>query len=187
MVGKSKPLDGKKKQPKIRLTKEQKLHVAQLIQIENRIALCREYIELWSKFFHFFSEDLAGRPISPEEEKGFFQMMSALARKHFLFTELMAETFSGSGAVLEILIKAVSLSNLKSLDDSSLSKLELDWHTQFLQMNVALGRLLRRLPPGTDIDALLGRSVDSAKGSKDATGAKAAKKGKEAKKEESES
>ena len=135
-----------KKPEKIRLTKQQKVRVAQMIRIENRISVCREYIQVWSRFFQFFADDIQSREIKPQEEKAFFQTVTMLARKHFLFTELMGETFEYADKVLDVLISASSLSSIKSLDEATLGKLELDWHTLFLDMNVTLGRLLRLMP-----------------------------------------
>jgi len=143
---------------KIRLTKEQKIRVSQMLRLENRISVCREYIRLWSNFFELFAEDLTKRQITEQEEKKFFQTITGLARKHFLFCELMADTFNGGDKILDILVNSVALSNVKAMNESTLSKLELDWHALFLDMNVAMGRLLRKLPAGMKIDDALAQA-----------------------------
>jgi hypothetical protein len=140
---------------KVRLTKEQKIRVSQMIRLENRISVCREYIKLWSKFFELFADDIQKRQISEQEEKAFFQTVTALARKLFLFMELTGDTFSGGDKILDVLVSSVALSNIKAMNEATLQKLEHDWHTIFLDMNVALGRLLRKLPGGTRIDDAL--------------------------------
>ena len=142
--------DGKRRSgPKVvrvKLTKEQALYVDDMVRLENRIAVCREYISLWMNFFRFFAEDLTDKEITPEEEKGFFQVSSQLARKHFLFVEQMGGTFDRGNDVMSVLCSSVSLSNIQGMQENTRSKLELDWHSLFLDMNKALGRLLRLLP-----------------------------------------
>jgi hypothetical protein len=179
-VGKSKSAAARKSE-KVRLTKQQKIQVGRMIRLENRISVCREYIQLWSRFFQFFAEDLRERPIKPEEEKAFFQALTLLAHKHFLFNELMGDTFSGGEKILDVLVRATSLNAIKQMDEGSLSKFELEWHSLFLDMNVALGRLLRLMPAGMKINEMLAHAEAVAKGGKapDAKKAKKAKKGAE--------
>ncbi|MBI1784848.1 hypothetical protein HYR69_06860 [Candidatus Sumerlaeota bacterium] len=148
----------KLKPAKIKLSKEQKIRAAQMIRLENRISVCREYIRLWSKLFELFADDIQKRQITEQEEKAFFQTVTALARKHFLFCELLSDTFDAGDKIMDVLVNAVALSNIKAMNEATLSKLELDWHQLFLEMNVALGRLLRRLPAGTKLDDALAKA-----------------------------
>lgn len=134
---------------RIRLTKSQKIRVGQIIRIENRISVNREYIRLWGHLFRFFTAFEQDKKFTPEEEKSFFQVVTALARKQFLFCELTGEHFQERDKLLEILTACESLGNLNYLDSATREKLELDAHSLLLEMNVTLGRLLR-LMPGTD-------------------------------------
>jgi hypothetical protein len=143
---------------KVRLTKQQKIRAAQIIRIENRISVCRQYIKLWAQLFRFFAEPTPGRKATPDEEKAFFQVITALARKHFLFNELMGDTFSLPDKIMEVLYEASSLQKIISLDEVALAKLELEWHTLFIEMNVGLGRLLRLMPGSLSIDEMLAQS-----------------------------
>jgi len=158
VIGKPAAATGKAKPPKVKLSKEQKIRVGQMISLENRITVCREYIKLWSKFFELFADDIQKRQITEQEEKAFFQTITALARKHFLFCEMMSDAFDGGDKVMDILVNSVALSNIKAMNEATLSKLELEWHSTFLDMNVGLGRLLRRLPPNTKIDEALAKA-----------------------------
>lgn len=134
------------KQAAIKLTKEQKMYVEDLVKLDNRIVVCREYINLWMQFFRFFAEDLADKEISPVEEKGFFHVMSQLSRKQFMFVELMADKFDRGNDIMSVLTMAVSLAHIQLMPENTRSKLELDWHGLFLDMNKTLGRLLRSYP-----------------------------------------
>ncbi len=142
----------------IKISKEQKVRVAQMIRLDNRISVCREYIRLWSQFFQLFADDIHQRQITDQEEKAFFQTVTALSRKHYLFCELMGDFFEGGDKIMEVLVNSVTLSNIKAMNQPTLDKLELDWHTLFLDMNVALGRLLRLLPAGMKIDDALAKA-----------------------------
>lgn len=162
----------RKKQEKIKLTKQQQQNVGQMISLENRISVCRDYIGLWSRFFRFFAEELHDRQIKPEEEKAFFQTVTLLARKHFLFTELMDDAFEEGDQVIEVLAQTVSLTHIKNMDEGTLSKLELDWHTLFLNMNQTLGRLVRRMPGGLKLNEALKQATEKAREAKAGGGAK---------------
>ena len=43
---------------KFKLTKEQTAYVENAVTLNNRIAVCREYIALWTQYFRFFADDL---------------------------------------------------------------------------------------------------------------------------------
>lgn len=131
---------------KFKLTKEQSHYVAEFVKLDTRIAVCREYINLWTQYFRFFAEDLQKKEITPEEEKGFFQVATQLARKHFHFVETMGDCFERGSDIINLLATGNSLSSLQAMQENTLSKFELDWHTLFLDMYKALGRLLRLLP-----------------------------------------
>jgi hypothetical protein len=137
---------GVQKQVRFKLKKEQKIYVEDLVRLDNRIVVCREYIAMWMKFFRFFAEDLSEKEITPAEEKAFFQTMSQLGRKHFLFVELMGDKFERGPDIIGVMGMAVSLAHIQNMPENTRSKLELDWHSLFLDMNKALGRLLRELP-----------------------------------------
>ncbi|MEN6625872.1 MAG: TM2 domain-containing protein [Candidatus Sumerlaeia bacterium] len=153
---------GKKgeKQAAIHLTKEQKMYVEDLIKLDNRIVVCREYINLWMQFFRFFAEDLSEKEITPAEEKQFFQVMSQLARKQFMFVELMADKFDRGNDIMNVLTMAVSLAHIQLMQENTRSKLELDWHGLFLDMNKTLGRLLRSYPGNMTLSQALEATKD---------------------------
>lgn len=134
------------KKEKIRISKAQKIQVNKMIKIENRIATCREYLRLWAQLFRFFNDISPETAATPEQEKQFFQITTALARKHFLFCELMADAFHSPDKILEVLTQLTSLERVRQMDEPTFQKLQLEWHTLFIEMNVTLGRLLRQMP-----------------------------------------
>ena len=118
-----------------------------LMRIENRVAVLKEYSELWQQFFTFFSDSLAERQITAQEEQEFSQIVSILALNQFKMAELTKDVFKDGPKVLDILKDSVSLVHLKSLPENSFNKLQVDWHTLFISMNKGLGKLLSQLPP----------------------------------------
>lgn len=119
----------------------------QFLRLENRIAVCREYAELWQEFFQFFSDDFEEKGITEQMENEFENTMSVLALNHFKFQELCGDYMKDSQAILSILSDAVSLQVIRDMTESSRSKLMVEWHTTFIEMNKALGKMLGQLTP----------------------------------------
>ena len=116
------------------------------MNVEARINLCREYTKLWSDFFKTFADGLEGKKIYPNEEKTFNQIITLLAMQHYKFAEMMGDYLPDPDGILDVLGQAVSLQNLKELSDAQFSKLQVEWHTEFIAMNKCLGKLLAELP-----------------------------------------
>lgn len=159
---------------KFKLTKEQTAYVDDLVKLDNRILICREYIAMWTNYFRFIAETLDRKEVTPEEEKGFFQLATQLARKHFQFVELMGDCFDRAGDIINLLATGSSLAMLQGMQEQTRSKFELDWHSIFLDLNKALGRLVRMLPGNMTLSEALA-SLDN-RGAVPAAGAKPAKK-----------
>lgn len=137
---------GKVKEAKIKLTKEQKAFVKEQISLQNRIKVCLDFIGLWKEFFKAFSEDREDREITLAEEKAFFQLVTKIARKQFMFTQLMGDHFDRGEDLMKTLAMAPSLTHIENMPEASRSKLEMDWHGLYLDINKTLGHLLRMLP-----------------------------------------
>jgi hypothetical protein len=117
-----------------------------ILTTENRINVCRDYTKLWAEFFKFFAEGLQDKKITEKDEVAFDRLISLLALNHFKFTELMGSRLKDPDAILDVLADAVSLSNLKAMSEAQSSKLQIDWHTLFIEMNKCLGKLNAELP-----------------------------------------
>lgn len=121
-----------------------------LTAIDNKIATAREYTRLWQEYFKFFADGFDERKIFEEDERKFFMLMNVLAMNHFRFTELSAPHFKGGDDVLRVLTETPSLAAIKSMSEAQFSKLLIDWHTLFIAMNKAIGKLNAQLPPPTE-------------------------------------
>jgi hypothetical protein len=117
-----------------------------ILTIENRISVCRDYTKLWAEFFKFFAEGLHDKKVTEKDEAGFDKIVSLVALNHFKFVELMGDRFKDPEGILEVLTNSVSLSHLKSMSEAQFSKLQVDWHTLFIEMNKCLGKLNAELP-----------------------------------------
>lgn len=113
----------------------------QLTSLDNRISVVVAYKNLWQDYFRFFADGFEGKKILDKDEQGFFHVMNLLATNHYRFTELSAEYFKDGNAILDILTETVSLSAMKQMSEAQFSKLCIDWHTVFINMNKAIGKL----------------------------------------------
>lgn len=125
----------------------QKLLQKQITSLDNRIATCREYTRLWQEYFKYFADGFPEeRQISEEEERNFFMVMNVLAQNHYRFVELSAPHFKDGEGLLKVLTETPSLKVLQGMSEAQFSKLQIDWHTLFISMNKAIGKLNAQLP-----------------------------------------
>lgn len=113
----------------------------QLTTLDNRLAVAGEYKNLWQEYFRFFADGFDDRKITEQDEQGFFHVMNLLATNHFRFVEMAGEYFKDGNSILDILNDTVSLSTLKQMSEAQFGKLCIDWHTVFINMNKAIGKL----------------------------------------------
>lgn len=118
-----------------------------ITRIENRITVCREYTELWQNFFQFFADDLEDVTITEQMETEFQNIINVLALNHYKFSELCGEFMKDTDTILKILSQTDSLATIREMPEATRSKLMIEWHTTFIDMNKALGRLLAQLTP----------------------------------------
>lgn len=118
----------------------------QLTTLDNRLAAITEYKNLWQEYFRYFADGFENRKIQPQEEQGFFRVMNALATKHYRMDELAGDYFKGGNTILSILVETPSLSNMKQMSEGQFGQLCLDWHTAFIAMNKAIGKLNLQMP-----------------------------------------
>ena len=121
--------------------------MARIMAMENRLAVVREYTDLWRQYFTFFTEREEGRKVTDADEQAFFQVMNALAANQFKFTELAHGFFKDGEAVLKVMTDTVSLQQILAMSDAQFSKTQIDWHALFIAMNKAIGRMHAALPP----------------------------------------
>ncbi|MGI8908740.1 MAG: hypothetical protein ACR2IE_19890 [Candidatus Sumerlaeaceae bacterium] len=118
----------------------------QLTHLDNRLATCREYKNLWQEYFKFFADGFEDKKIYERDEQAFFQIMNVLAVNHYRFVELAGDYFKDGEAIVGVLAETVSLQHLKQMSEAQFSKLLIDWHTIFIAMNKAIGKLMMQVP-----------------------------------------
>ncbi len=118
------------------------------LELTNRIAVVRDYAALWQQFFTFFADDnLEERVFTEQEEEEFASIVSLLSLNHYKFQELSRDYFKDPEGILDVLGESVSLAHIRELPAATLGKLQVEWHTLFIGMNKALGRLIGEIPP----------------------------------------
>lgn len=117
------------------------------LRIANRIKVCREYAELWQAYFQFFAELEEDAQITEEMEAEFENVMNILALNHYKFQELCGAYMKDAEAVVKTLSETVSLEVMRTMPEATRSKLLVEWHRTFIDMNKALGKMLAKLTP----------------------------------------
>lgn len=115
-------------------------------RLEDRIKFVEEYIKLWQQFFERFADGFENRKILKRDEDEFARILNSLAHHHYRFTAMVYPNMRDTGGIIKILCSVISLSHLKSLSEAQLSKVQNEWHTLFIDMNKALGRMMARRP-----------------------------------------
>lgn len=118
--------------------------------IENRVSIVREYTRLWQEYFKYFSDGFEDKKIYERDEQAFFQLINVLALNHYRFCEMAGEFFKDRDGILAVLTDTVSLQACKNMSDAQFQKLLVDWHTLYIMMNKAIGKLVNLLPPSED-------------------------------------
>jgi hypothetical protein len=113
----------------------------------NRVLVMRNYLGLWQQYFSYFADNLRDHNITEGEEQEFAEIMSRLAFDHFKFQELSKPHFTAAPKILEVLQETISLEAIKALPDATFSKIQIEWHTLFISMYKALGKMTAELRP----------------------------------------
>lgn len=112
-----------------------------------RLSVIQDYAALWQQFFTFFADDISERQFTEEEEQEFSNTTSLLALNQFKFQECSKGYFKESDTILKVLEEGVSLLHLQLMPEASLNKLQIEWHTLFISMNKAIGKIYKELTP----------------------------------------
>lgn len=116
--------------------------------IQQRVRVCEDYAKLWDEFFRYFgTPDFHDRRILDQDEARFAKLVTTLAKQQFSLSYFVGDKFSDGDKIIDILMQAESLKHLQQLNDANFSKFEIDWHSVFINMHRAVGRLERELPP----------------------------------------
>ncbi len=118
----------------------------QLTTIENRLGICREYTRLWQEYFKFFADGFEDKKLYEKDEQAFFQLINVLALNHYRFVEMAGQYLKSGDDILKVLTETVSLNGIKGMSEAQFSKLLVDWHTIYILMNKAIGKLMTQLP-----------------------------------------
>lgn len=110
---------------------------------EYRLQVIQEYLRLWAELFQFLDDEIREKKITPDDEKRFFQQVTILASRHLQLMEVAGEDMKKPEDMINILNESVSLSYIKTMPDAHFSKMQVDWHELFLELNKCLGKLIK--------------------------------------------
>ena len=108
---------------------------------KNSIGEAKEFMQLWVKFHELYKAAMKKTSITPEEEAEFFQTKSIVARKF----QKLAESLSIDRVIVDraydVINQILSLKSISNLSESTLDKLEADWHESYINLNRLIGHL----------------------------------------------
>lgn len=111
-----------------------------------RLSVVNDYASLWKAYFQFFQEKEGERKFTPEEEKGFEDCMLGLSQNFFRFSEAVGTFMKSPKKVMAVMDTTPTLAILHAMSDATFSMTQIDWHTLFIAMNKALGKLILMQP-----------------------------------------
>lgn len=125
----------------VSVSKANKHALAALTSIGNRLTVARQYSKLWQDYFKFFADGFDDRKIFDQDEQNFLMLMNVLAQNQFRFTEFTSPHFKDGDALVKLMCDTPSLTVMKGMSEAQFSKVLVDWHTLFISMNKAIGKL----------------------------------------------
>lgn len=116
------------------------------LKIEYKLKVCEEFKNLWASFFNCFEDDIRRRSITQNDEIAFEQIYTLISLNYWKFAEIMDGDFESPDRIVKLLNETVSLRSLKEVSDAQFSKIELEWHTIFIDINKTFGKLMVKRP-----------------------------------------
>jgi hypothetical protein len=110
-------------------------------ELELKIKRVKEFTQLWVKFHDMYKNSINRESISPEEEAGFLETKSLIARKYQALQSLLGAESSHEDKTFDVVSRVLSLKGVSAISDMGLNKIESDWHNSYIQLNKILGEL----------------------------------------------
>jgi len=109
--------------------------------VENRIAQLEDFINLWASFFALYKRVSNQNTFTEEEEKGFLELKSTLARKYQGLMDSLGIKPTAEDRTFDVISQVMSLKSVANLSPLQGEKMENDWHNSYITLNKILGSL----------------------------------------------
>ncbi len=129
--------------------KKKEYHPHFYFSYEEKVKIVQEFLDLWYQYFSFFPTVQEEIAVTAENEKKFFQIQDLISLKMYKFFKASEGFFSDHKLIFSVLSFTSSLFYISRVTESQFRKLQVDWHTAYLEINKALGLIHRRkgIPP----------------------------------------
>ena len=134
-------------------------------ELTRRVNMCRAFMDDWVLFNKIFNAYPTPGSNKAELEKQFLILKSKLARNHRVLKDVLQSDYRLDVDPMVVISGATSLEGIHSQSETSVKKLQNEWHRAFLSINEMLGMLeykLERANAGESIS--LGPSVGGVQG-----------------------
>ncbi|MDX2176961.1 MAG: hypothetical protein SF028_10890 [Candidatus Sumerlaeia bacterium] len=110
-------------------------------QIQENLALVQGALEQWLGFRRYLAKAFSEEAITPEEESGFLEVKSQIARAMRSVAERIKEKefYTGGDKAAVLLKQCVSVGHMRSLTPPDRRTLLKDWHGIFIQLSRSVG------------------------------------------------
>lgn len=110
-------------------------------QIQENLGLAQSALEQWLGFRRYLAKAFSEDPIASEEESGFLEVKSQIARSIRAVGERIKEKeyYEGGDKANTLLRQCVSVGHMRSLNAADRRQLLKDWHMVFIQLSRAVG------------------------------------------------
>ena len=109
--------------------------------VENRIAQLKDFINLWASYFALYKRVSNQNTFTEEEEKGFLELKSTLARKYQGLMDSLGIKPTAEDRTFDVISQVMSLKSVANLSPLQGEKMENDWHNSYITLNKILGSL----------------------------------------------
>lgn len=110
-------------------------------QLEQRVELCREFMNDWLLFNQIMSAYPSPGANKTNLESQFLKIKSKLARSSKVLKETLQDDYNLDGNIMNIVSGATSLESIYSQSEVAVKKLQTEWHRAFISINETLGMI----------------------------------------------
>ena len=113
-------------------------------QLEKNIQKLEAFLETWKQFNHYLQRSFRGETFSDDDEDAFLDLKSVIAQEYETVLMGLAPDVERDEKALRILVDTPSLRGIKDSSEGMAHRVEAEWHTTFIKLQTALGRLKGR-------------------------------------------
>lgn len=108
-------------------------------QCERQVEYIRSFLDDWQAFLAMMRAAHRGRDITREDEAEFLKLKSQIAQRHQYMLNWIERDYLEREAITPLLRSCVTLGMIRGYDQEFYQKIEKQWHTTFIRLQLTLG------------------------------------------------